>query len=681
MTDDAIRLTLQHLPRDLSETYARILTKIWRSPGGEHKLHMAEKVFRWIVCARRPLTIDELKEIVALDKSDKFLDVERIPSNGDRLINSCGNLVVFDRDDLTVSLAHHTVQAFLCSAPSMPSSFPYPASVHFDYNDADTNIGEICVAYLCFADFETQITKRDKDTAVTDAHTVNHVIWNRIPFAATLSKVVSTWVGGSELPNNRKVHLRFASPTPRRSPSETFKKKYAALDYVASFWPFHCAKFPYNCPCWSRFKHLTLERQLLFDFRIWEFQELPEAVEPSLARYQSLLYWAVDHGGISFLRLLDFEPGYLSISLYCWEACTDKRDILLRACRHGDMDVLQYLVSICNGTNRNTDEAHRFLRYYSSLLVLAASVSPELLGEVESTLYRHCAKDLKICNKIMDKALIFASELCKPTAVERILRDDSYAWNDFNETHIIELVQMAAESELDELIVALVKGNHYSSAFINTAFLATVKSRQPFAAKCLLEQGANVNITQAGDTALITAIRAEALPLVELILEQPQVDVNLPDRKGQTPLRIAFDLVRSRPKYSDGSVGLDSTAEYVRLILSHPTIQLDPFKKDHSTEQNFLCWAAELNMSSSIKLLMPFYEIYITLPFHRDESTKMLVVAADRGHFASLRVMLEWPCQWPESAIGDALEIAELKGHTESAELLREYMSSLISAK
>ena len=78
---------------------------------------------------------------------------------------------------------------------------------------------------------------------------------------------------------------------------------------------------------------------------------------------------------------------------------------------------------------------------------------------------------------------------------------------------------------------------------------------------------------------------------------------------------------------------------------------------------------------------MPFYETYITLPFHRDESTKMLVVAADRGHFASLRVMLEWPCQWPESAIGDALEIAELKGHTESAELLREYMSLLISAK
>jgi hypothetical protein len=98
----------------MAETYARIQQKIGRSPTDTT---IAQQIFKWIVCAKRPLLLAEVAEAVAFKPTDQSWDADKIP-NHSRLIQACRNLVVFDEDDETVRLAHHTVQQFFLQPPT-----------------------------------------------------------------------------------------------------------------------------------------------------------------------------------------------------------------------------------------------------------------------------------------------------------------------------------------------------------------------------------------------------------------------------------------------------------------------------------------------------------------------------------------------------------------------------------
>ena len=78
-SDGEIKQILQTLPHDLAETYARILDRKRKSKGGFKKLATAMKIFRWIVCARRPLLMEELKEAISIELTDTHWDSEKIP--------------------------------------------------------------------------------------------------------------------------------------------------------------------------------------------------------------------------------------------------------------------------------------------------------------------------------------------------------------------------------------------------------------------------------------------------------------------------------------------------------------------------------------------------------------------------------------------------------------------------
>ena len=70
-SDHGIRLVLQNLPKSLSETYNRLLSKI---EGGERK-YMIRRMFKWIMCAREPIHLDELREVVAFTLNDLVYDM------------------------------------------------------------------------------------------------------------------------------------------------------------------------------------------------------------------------------------------------------------------------------------------------------------------------------------------------------------------------------------------------------------------------------------------------------------------------------------------------------------------------------------------------------------------------------------------------------------------------------
>jgi hypothetical protein len=149
---ESLLAILNNLPRSLTETYRRIGSRILAKLRGHELLDMAITTFRWILGSRRPLTLDNTCEAVALATSDKCLPRTCIVQEGVHVLNACSNFVVLDVDG-TLRLAHPTVLEYLKG----PNLFQKHGLKNERYHDL-TNVYDfltcICKAYINFLDFD-----------------------------------------------------------------------------------------------------------------------------------------------------------------------------------------------------------------------------------------------------------------------------------------------------------------------------------------------------------------------------------------------------------------------------------------------------------------------------------------------------------------------------------------------
>jgi len=138
--DEDIRRVINDLPRSLAETYQRALHRI----NSNNKAAIAQKVFRWVLAAKRPLTLAELGEAVVIEPCQRFLRPGERINNINLLLPWCGNLLIQDEEENLVHLAHHTVKEFLLSKRITPGLQCFD----FKLIDADHEAGEICCTYL-----------------------------------------------------------------------------------------------------------------------------------------------------------------------------------------------------------------------------------------------------------------------------------------------------------------------------------------------------------------------------------------------------------------------------------------------------------------------------------------------------------------------------------------------------
>ncbi|KAH6662712.1 ankyrin repeat-containing domain protein [Halenospora varia] len=118
---DALRKALKSLPKTLDETYARILDSI-----DEQYSQDAFQVLQWLVYSARPLRIEEVAEVVAIDIKQSRFDPENRLLEPRDLLTICSSLVttaaVTVKDDNGASneitelrLAHFSVKEYLTS--------------------------------------------------------------------------------------------------------------------------------------------------------------------------------------------------------------------------------------------------------------------------------------------------------------------------------------------------------------------------------------------------------------------------------------------------------------------------------------------------------------------------------------------------------------------------------------
>jgi hypothetical protein len=268
-------------------------------------------MFSWIICARRPLQVDELREAIAFTIDDTRWDSEKIPNDLNRLIRACGNLILIDEETQNVQLAHYTVQQYLLDHPTAKSAF-----FHIIRKEADLNIGEVCVAYLSFPDFEAQLTKFSDTvtpglTALEEAVATQPMITSTF-LMTSLTKALARLRGAQHITTNIQysrhinIHNRNTSEVPLNS-------KFSLLPYITENWLFHSIEFTQdklensashtglrNARRLMLFDYLTLEKKLLFDFRPWDCVKLQRDSLP----YAIQIGWALSANHVPLLEAI-----------------------------------------------------------------------------------------------------------------------------------------------------------------------------------------------------------------------------------------------------------------------------------------------------------------------------------------------------------------------------------------
>lgn len=142
------------MPRDLNETYERILSQFNSElPRQRCYQKYMQRALLWLCYATRPLRLDELSEAIVIEEEDIDLDSDSRLHDPFILLSLGQGLLEYDRKRELVSLGHSSIKTFLTSAEIRHSTV---ANFALDEKEAHGVIMRTCLTYLGFKIFETK---------------------------------------------------------------------------------------------------------------------------------------------------------------------------------------------------------------------------------------------------------------------------------------------------------------------------------------------------------------------------------------------------------------------------------------------------------------------------------------------------------------------------------------------
>jgi hypothetical protein len=140
----SIRKALNELPITLDDTYERILQGI-----PKEKFQHARRLFQCIVAAIRPLRVEELAEIFAIEGTN-LVEGWR-PENAEEAVHSaCSSLIAIidDEDSKIVHFSHFSVKEYMTSDRLQTSDIGHVCDYYIPLEPAHTVLARACVAVL-----------------------------------------------------------------------------------------------------------------------------------------------------------------------------------------------------------------------------------------------------------------------------------------------------------------------------------------------------------------------------------------------------------------------------------------------------------------------------------------------------------------------------------------------------
>jgi hypothetical protein len=249
-TDKAILHALENIPKDLPETFNRILRKLQDTKQNAPLATYSVRLFRIVAAARRPLTLAELREAVSLEPGETAWDPDQLVNDMQKLISCCGGLLVVDEEDFTVRFLHQSVRQFLCSHLVDERVKEYK----MDLASADSDLGIICVAYLNSERHISQLVEQKPQLIASSA-----TLRKAVPSSNLAGKLAIRLLSSKkDITHNMRPSLEAAGAL--SSSTSSHDQSYNQfLPYAQENWLYHTTQlFPTTHPrTWRLWKRLV----------------------------------------------------------------------------------------------------------------------------------------------------------------------------------------------------------------------------------------------------------------------------------------------------------------------------------------------------------------------------------------------------------------------------------------
>ena len=188
-SDEDIIQTLEDLPKDMDETYARILRRLDKDSA------KGRRILATVAAAERPMTTEELREALAVEPGNTTFKASSLSNNISATLARCaGSLLAVDEEDLTVRFVHQSVRQFLTDRIAIDSELTH---YRIDVEQANLLLGEVCVTYLNFGVFNSQLVKA-KDPALWKDVSPRTILQTTLPEETMASKLALRILKGAK---------------------------------------------------------------------------------------------------------------------------------------------------------------------------------------------------------------------------------------------------------------------------------------------------------------------------------------------------------------------------------------------------------------------------------------------------------------------------------------------------
>lgn len=312
-TDHAIREALADLPKDLSETFARILQK-----SGSSDPALQAKTLQLVLAAYRPLTTDELREALSVTPGDATWDLSKTLNDVYSALTCCGCLLAVDEEELTVRVVHHSVKQY------MFNGLDGVRHKSFSFGEAQRTLADTVVTYLGYGVFGTELSRTK----------IRPMVAQSAP-----SKILQATMGSSS--TARHLAIKFLGS--RRQPAFDMSKAVAEARCSLNSKPEHAFRFyTYAKTYWQ--DHVLyvsgheaaifkLSSKLIYG-RVSELSRMDK-------NYWTRFQWAAENGNGDVLVLL-LKAGRIDTNAKDSTGWTP----LMWAARDGYRDIVEVLLSV-----------------------------------------------------------------------------------------------------------------------------------------------------------------------------------------------------------------------------------------------------------------------------------------------------------------------------------------------
>ena len=250
--------------------------------------------------------------------------------------------------------AHQTIRQDLF--PDSPSE--RSDSLVCELQQAQLFVGSMCLTYLCFSDFDTQIEVRKPEVKVErpldPLSGAAYWLPNLLGVRNSLFDLPYRLLSGHTLTSSPSIdyakYLRPASVTNDTAASQALLEKYGLLDYVIKFWMYYTSHFGSTVPdlC-QKLRDVTKTKTLAFEFRPWGPNQhfgsyvcvSCDHAAGSKLSVNRLPYMSMLHYAAKFAHWVLMED---LLHEYCLHEAPNQETLLL-ACRHGHVGVVMELTS------------------------------------------------------------------------------------------------------------------------------------------------------------------------------------------------------------------------------------------------------------------------------------------------------------------------------------------------